>query len=102
MNATARAGGLHPGMRVSDARASLPHLGLEQIDRDADAAGLRALADWMVRASPHVALDGPEGLMLETTGCAHLFGGEAGMTAMLSERLGASGYTHRLAFAGTP
>lgn len=75
---------------------------LEQIDREADANALRALADWMVRASPHVAMDGPDGLMLETTGCAHLFGGEAGMAAMLFERFKAVGYGHRLAFAGTP
>lgn len=59
------------------------------------------MAAWLVRFSPLVALDGDDGLMLETTGCDHLFGGEVHMTTELSRRLSAAGYGHRLAFAGT-
>lgn len=100
-NQAALSAGIHPGLRFTDARATLPALMAEEIDRAADARALTTLADWMVRFSPLVALDGEDGLILETTGCDHLFGGEPGMARELSARLKASGYSHRLAFAGT-
>lgn len=101
-NATARAGGVHPGQRFSDARACLPDLIAEEIDREADARALNLLARWMTGFSPLVALDDLDGLRLETTGCDHLFGGESAMAARLSERLTRTGYGHRIALASTP
>lgn len=100
-NRPALEAGIHPGLSLADARASVPALGMEEIDRQSDAKALMALATWMVRFSPLVALDGDDGLILETTGCDHLFGGEARMAAELSLRLNKAGYGHRLAFAGT-
>jgi protein ImuB len=94
--------GIHAGLTLTDARATLPNLLAEEIDRESDTKALTELAAWMVRFSPLVAMDGDDGLMLETTGCDHLFGGEAGMAAALSERVSLAGYGHRLAFAGTP
>lgn len=93
--------GVHPGLSLADARATVPELNTEDIDRQSDARALKALAHWMVRFSPLVALDGEDGLILETTGCDHLFGGEARMAAELSLRLNKAGYGHQLAFAGT-
>ena len=89
-------------MALTDARATLPDILAEEIDRDSDAKALTALAGWMVRFSPLVAIDGSDGLLLETTGCDHLFGGEAAMATALTERIAQAGYGHRLAFAGTP
>ena len=40
---------------------------------------LEAIADWCDRYTPLVGLDPPDGLMLDITGCAHLFGGEAAL-----------------------
>ncbi|WP_273054867.1 MULTISPECIES: DNA polymerase Y family protein [Hyphomonas] len=101
-NAPAMEVGIHAGLSLKDARGALPGLMTEQIDRESDATALLALADWMVRFSPLVSTDGNDGLLLETTGCDHLFGGEAGMAAALSARVSQAGYGHRLAFAGTP
>lgn len=101
-NATARAAGLRDGMRVSDARASLPGLVAQEISRDDDADALRLLARWMNCISPRVSLDGPDGLMLETTGCDHLLAGETGLVRALSQKLAYTGYAHRIALAGTP
>ncbi|MFN7054013.1 Y-family DNA polymerase [Hyphomonas sp.] len=101
-NAPAQAAGVAAGLRLTDARAILPALACEEWDSGADAAALAALAGWMVRFSPLVALDGADGLMLDITGCAHLFGGEAGMAAEMSARLKRAGYGHRIAVAGTP
>ena len=39
---------------------------------------LEKIADWCDRFTPLVAFDPPHGLVLDITGCAHLFGGEPG------------------------
>ena len=49
------------------------------------AACSKALADWCDRYTPLVALDGADGLFLDITGCAHLFGGEE---ALLDDHAG--------------
>ena len=101
-NTTAGAAGIHAGMRFSDARACLPNLIAEEIDREEDARALSLLARWMTGFSPVVAVDGLDGVLLETTGCDHLFGGETAMAARLAERLTRTGYGHRIALASTP
>ncbi|MBU1288718.1 MAG: DNA polymerase Y family protein [Alphaproteobacteria bacterium] len=100
-NEAARAASLYPGLRLSDARATLPHLLTEEIDRKSDERALIALATRLVRFSPLIALDEADALILETTGCDHLFDGEALMARELSHSLDKAGYGHRLAFAGT-
>ena len=65
------AAGIYPGLPLTDARSAMPDLVAEEIDRDSDARALKELAAWMVRFSPLVAMDGIDGLMLETTGCDH-------------------------------
>ncbi len=101
-NSPARAVGIEPALRLANAKAILPDLLSEEIDRAADLSALTALAEWMVRFSPLVTLDGEDGLMMETTGCDHLFGGEAGMVAEMSRCIARAGYSHRVAMAGTP
>ena len=101
-NDPARAAGIHPGLTLSDACARVPDLVSEEIDRAADRAALKALAAWAIRYTPLSAVDGSDGLMLETTGCDHLFGGERTLLADLGNRLMAAGLTVRLGLAGTP
>jgi protein ImuB len=48
---------------------------------------LPALALWCQHYTPLTAVDPPDGVMLDITGCAHLFGGEAGLKAQLLRRL---------------
>ncbi len=102
VNAPAAAAGLAPGMTLSDARARLPGLLAEEIDRAADARALEALARWATRWSPTVAVDGRDGLTIDVTGAAHLFGGEAALMADLSARLDRAGIAHRLGLAPAP
>ncbi len=101
VNAAARAHGLEAGLRFADAKARLPALTYEEMDPLADAAALEGLAGWMIRFSPLVALDGADGLMLEVTGCAHLYGGEAEMLTHISERLARHHIRAQLGLAGT-
>jgi protein ImuB len=101
-NEAAIAAGIFPGQPLADARAILPSLEAVDHDASADAAALDRLAEWCSRYSPLVALDGADGLFLETAGCAHLFGGEEAMLGDLQARLGRSGLAAVAALADTP
>jgi len=85
-NAAARLG-LVTGMALADARAMYPALKAADADPHADAGLLAAVADWCDRYTPLVGLDAPDGLFLDISGCAHLFGGEAALSRDLVERL---------------
>lgn len=93
--------GIAPGLSMADARARLPELALFDHAPRADLDWLERLADGCARYSPTVAIDPPDGLILDTTGCDHLFGGEAGLMADVEARLARLGISVRLAFAGT-
>src|SRR5436853_5831475 len=93
--------GLKAGMALADARAMYPQIAVADADEHADFVLLEAVADWCDRYTPLVGLDPPDGLMLDVTGCAHLFGGEAALADDLVRRLKAQGYQARLAVADT-
>ena len=82
-----------------------PHLISAPAEADRDLAALRRLALWAERFSPSVAIDvlmaGFEGLFIDMTGGAHLFGGEAALLADLRGRLARAGISARLAIADT-
>jgi protein ImuB len=101
VDAAAEAAGLHPGMGLADARAIVPALDVRPEDPAADAATLARVAGWCGRFTPWVAVDGADGLWLDVTGCAHLFGGEAPMLADLVGGLARHGFTARAAVADT-
>jgi protein ImuB len=94
--------GLKPGMALTDARAMIIDLNVAEADVAADAALCEAVADWCDRFTPLVACDGPDGLMLDISGCAHLFGGEQALGRDLIRRLLAQGIHTRAAIASTP
>jgi protein ImuB len=71
--------GLAAGMSATDARALCPDLLTEPADLVREEALLRALRRWADHLSPWTALDGCDGLALDISGCAHLYGGEAAM-----------------------
>ncbi len=99
-DAQARAQGLHPGMALTKAQALAPGLEVRPFTPDADIAGLHDLALWAVRRySPVVAVDAPDGLVLDITGCAHLYAGEANLIGDLRDQLRQDGLTARIAVA---
>lgn len=101
-NAAAQTAGVHPEMALADARAILPALATLPADPAADAAMLARLAAWCGRYTPWTAPEGGDGVWLDVTGCAHLFGGELEMTQDLLSRLAGFGMTARAALADTP
>jgi protein ImuB len=102
VDARAERAGLAPGMTVADARAMRPTLRLMKADPAADAALLARVADWCRRFTPLAATDPPDGLVMDVTGAAHLFGGEAAMLAEVERRLAAQGFAARAALAPGP
>ncbi|MCJ8141194.1 Y-family DNA polymerase [Falsirhodobacter halotolerans] len=101
-DAGALALGLHVGMPVSKAQALAPGLLIEAANPKGDAESLERLALWVVeRVSPMVAVDPPDGLVIDSTGADHLHGGEAEMIDALLGRLLMSGVTARIAIADT-
>ena len=87
VNSAAAAKGLAPGMPLADALSFLPGLATLPAELAEDAAALRRLAEWCGRYSPWTAPDGSDGVKIEITGSAHLWGGEAALAADLSRRL---------------
>lgn len=101
--AKAHALGVRRGVSLAHARALVGTAREVEHDPRADALGLAALARWAgARWSPLVAVDGDDGLMLDVTGCAHLFGGEAAMADAIAKAIARMGLTGRVALAGTP
>jgi protein ImuB len=102
LDALAEARGLRRGQGLADARAAHPDLDIVPADEAADRRLLTALADWCDRYTPLVALDAPDGLFLDISGCAHLFGGEHGLLSDLLARLFEQGFAVQAAVAATP
>lgn len=100
VNLRAEGLGFYAGMALADARAIYPALDVREADPEADAALLDQIAAWCERFTPIVVLDPPDGLFLDITGCAHLFGGEAALMADAKARL--QGLSLRCAVAPTP
>ncbi|RYH03594.1 DNA polymerase Y family protein [Salipiger sp. IMCC34102] len=104
VHATNRAGalqGIIPGARVVDIRALCPQIRVEPADPEGDRATLRRLSFWARRWCPWTAPDGEDGLVLDTTGSAHLWGGEAAMLREIEGRFSLLGLSTRLAMAPT-
>lgn len=134
VNEHARSAGIRAGQRLADARTLVPDLTTAHAEPEADLKLLKTLAGWCERYTPWVAVDplggalidsgiemddaarsvdrmatasfgGDGGLMLDVTGCGHLFGpgveGERALLADLTARLARHGFTTRAAMADT-
>ena len=101
VNPAAEAQGLLPGLALADARAQVPNLAVAQADPEGDAAALLRLAQWCGRYSPWTVPHGPDSILLDITGCAHLAGGEDRLGAELIERLARRGIGARIGIADT-
>ncbi len=101
LNDAAAALGLKMWMPLADARAMYPSLWVENADPQADRALLEAIADWCDRYTPLVGLDPHDGLLLDVSGCAHLFGGERALGDDILRRLARRGLRAEIGIADT-
>ncbi|WP_280114092.1 DNA polymerase Y family protein [Rhizobium sp. YS-1r] len=94
--------GLKRGQGLAEARAMFPKIDVMDEDGEADQVLLEAIADWCDRYTPLVALGGREGLLLDITGCAHLFGGEEALLRDILKRLFHMGFDVKGAISSSP
>ena len=80
----------------------MPALLTRPAEPERDRAALAALALWAGRYGPARNVEGDDGLWIDMTGVAHLFGGEARLLDDLVARLGRAGLTARAGLADTP
>ena len=93
---------LRPGMALADARAQYPGLVVADADAVAEAACRVSIADWCRRFTPLAAFDPVNGIMLDVSGVAHLFGGEAALCDDIERRLAAQGFAARTGIGPGP
>jgi protein ImuB len=101
-NAAAVQKGISIGMVLADARALIPDLEVQDDKPDLIEKLLKRLAEWSIRFSPVVATDSPDGLLLDVTGCSHLWGGDRQYLSDIEKKLSTRGYDVRAAIADTP
>lgn len=101
VNALALAQGIQVGMVAADAKALAPSLQVFEDEQEMPQKVLHALAEWCIRFTPAVAMDLPDGLILDATGCAHLWGGEDRYLNEITKRLTNFGYQVQVAIADT-
>ncbi|MCM2561811.1 DNA polymerase Y family protein [Lutimaribacter sp. EGI FJ00015] len=102
LNLAGSQAGLRVGQPLRDALAMCPGLATRLHNTQAEATFLAALRRWATRFSPWVAEQGVDALMLDITGCAHLFGGEEALTARIQDDCARHGLSVRCGLADTP
>src|SRR5258706_1984398 len=100
-NTIAEANGIYNGMVLADARAIVPSLQAFDDKPGLSDKLLNRLAEWCIRFTPFVAIDPPDGLILDVTGCAHLWGGDEPYIMEITRRLVLRGYDVKIAMADT-
>jgi protein ImuB len=100
-NSLAQRHGITGGIAVADARAMFPSLKVFDDDPSLNNRLLSSLAKYCIRYTPIAAIDPPDGLILDVTGCAHLWGGELSYVTQIIERFRNFGYDVKAAMADT-
>lgn len=93
--------GIVAGLSLADARAVLPSLQYFDDKPNLTTQLLQRIAEWCIRFTPAAAPDEPAGLVLDATGCTHLWGGEEAYLTDIINRIAARGYTAHAALADT-
>ncbi len=101
VSTAARARGIAPGARVVDVQAIHPDLHVEPGDPEGEVDLLDRVALWARRWCPWTVRDARDGIVMDVTGAAHLFGGEEAMLRDIAVRFRMQGLGARLAMAPT-
>src|SRR5512138_988747 len=101
VNPVASEHGIEEGTVLADARTIDPSL--QHFDDRAELSLkiLNAIARWCVRFSPNVSIDLPDGLIVDASGCTHLWQGDEFYLQEIKTRCNKLGYHVKLAMADT-
>ncbi len=100
-NALANAQGIYENMVLADAKALYPSLHVMDDKPTLTTQLSDRIAEWCIRFTPIASSDYPKGVLLDASGCAHLWGGEEAYLDDIIKRLSQRGYTVRVAMADT-
>lgn len=100
-NSIAERKGIRPGMVLADANAIFSPLESIEDKPELFETVLQDIAKWFIRFSPVVASDPFDGIIINATGCAHLFGGERKYLEEIVSRMKTHGYSIKIAMAST-
>ena len=101
VNAAGAREGVRVGTALADARAALPSLISRAAEPGKDRIALLRMARWTGRYGPNRHVDGSDGLWIDITGVAHLFGGEEALLDDVTRRFASFGLTVRAGLADT-
>lgn len=101
MSLAAREAGVKKNQLLPNAKSLCPSLRVFEHDPAEDKAELERLTLWTIRYSPWVAINPPDGIMIDITGCAHLVGGEKNLIDDLRTRLSSFGFSAFICIADT-
>ncbi|HEX7751276.1 MAG TPA: DUF6504 family protein [Novosphingobium sp.] len=101
VNRAGYAAGASLDMLLADARTLCPALAAVPADEAGDRAFLETLAVRAQRWGPWSAVDAPDGLLVDVSGAAHLFGGEGALLDDVRAALAGQGLAARPAIAPT-
>ena len=93
--------GLHHGQPLRDAMAMCPELITRLQNPQAESAFLDVLQRWAGKFSPWVSAMPPDGLVIDVTGCTHLFGGEENLLVQMEAEVTDLGLSTRIGMADT-
>lgn len=93
--------GVYTGMALADARTILPSLQAFDDKPTLTTQLLQRIAEWCIRFTPVAAPHLPDGIVLDASGCTHLWDGEEAYVRDIMTRIVAKGYTVRGAIADT-
>jgi protein ImuB len=100
-NSLAKAQGIYEHMVLADAKALYPQLHVMDDKPGLTTQLVDRIAEWCIRFTPASAPDYPNGVLLDASGCAHLWGGEEDYLKDITKRLNRRGYTVCIAMADT-
>jgi protein ImuB len=101
VNNIAKQKGIDQGMVVADCRAIFPGLEVISYQEDIEKQLLCELSLWCIRYTPVVAIDPLDGLLLDVSGCAHLWGSEKAYVETIVQQLAHQGFVISIAIADT-
>jgi protein ImuB len=101
VNILAQQKGIFANMVLADCKALVPELTVLDYDETAPKKLLNALGEWCIRYSPFISIELPDVLILDVSGCTHLWGGEENYLNDIHKKFNDFGYTIRSAMADT-
>jgi protein ImuB len=101
LNKSAEQQGISAGMALADARAIIPELEVMDDRPDLESRLMKRIAEWCIRFAPFVAIDPPDGIIIDASGCAHLWGGDHAYIKDIEKKINARGYSIGIAMADT-